>query len=82
MSVTVATGRKPDHDDVAEVPSGRLDRRPRDLVFRKRARGAGARTHVDNQRQQLVDLGLEGESLGLLRHDGRWLVVRDEPEVR
>ena len=31
-----------------------------------------AKTYVDDQRKKLVDLSLEGERLGFLRHFGRW----------
>ena len=39
-------------------------------------------THVDDQRQKLVDLSLEGERLGFLRHGRRWGVELGVREVR
>ena len=38
--------------------------------------GRRGETHVDDQRQELVDLSLEGERLGFLRHGRRWGVER------
>ena len=58
---------------------GRLNRRHRRCRKTRVARRGG--THVDNQRQELVNLGLEGEGLGLFRH-GVWWVSAFEGVVR
>ena len=56
----------------------------RDSPGRKRHARASRRgeTHVDDQRQKLVDLSLEGERLGFLRHGRRWGVERVVQELR
>ena len=43
-------------------------RRDAAIVRGARAVAAGVETHVDDQRQQLVDLGLEGEGFGVFAH--------------
>ena len=56
----------------------------RDSPGRKRHARASRRgeTHVDDQRQKLVDLSLEGERLDFLRHGRRWGVELGVREVR